>query len=192
MPVDTKLSRMVTWLTMYKRLPLIKPYHSLITWPTWGHMAFSKIYISTLAIRMAIQLGRVLTSRRSFSTQTFKLPRTSSFLVFCLESLKFPSISEGVFSSYNFFFFTPRWSVRSVKYLIKIFTIVLVSYNIFSFSAKIIVFAILHIIEMFGVIVLQNILLTTTFLTSILLKYCVLPLHKRLHKYYVFSHSFQN
>ena len=139
MPVDTKLSRMVTWLTMYERLPLIKPHHSLITWPTWGHMAFSKVYISTLAILMAIQLGRVLTSRRSFSTQTLKLSRTSSFLVFCLRSLKFPTIFEGVFSSYNFFFFTPRRSVRSVEYLMKVFAIVLVSYKIFSFSAKIIV-----------------------------------------------------
>ena len=192
MPVDTKLSRMVTWLTMYERLPLIKPHHSLITWPTWGHMAFSKVYISTLAILMAIQLGRVLTSRRSFSTQTLKLSRTSSFLVFCLRSLKFPTIFEGVFSSYNFFFFTPRRSVRSVEYLMKVFAIVLVSYKIFSFSAKIIVFPILHIIEKFGVIVLQNSLLSTTFLTSILLKYFILPSHKRLHKYCVFSYSFQS
>ena len=43
-----------------------------ITWPTWEHIAFWKIYISTATILMGTKLDRVLTSGRSFSTQTLK------------------------------------------------------------------------------------------------------------------------
>ena len=43
LPVDSKRSRIVTY---FDGLPPLKPEEFLITWPTWGHMAFWKIYIS--------------------------------------------------------------------------------------------------------------------------------------------------
>ena len=66
---------LITWSS--PRLPLLKPHDPLITWPT-GHVAILKIYISTSTRHMATKLSTVLTSRRRFSTQTFKSSPTSS------------------------------------------------------------------------------------------------------------------
>ena len=41
-------------------------------------------------------------------------------------------------------------------------------------------FAVLHLFENFALMVLQNLLLSVTFLTSMLFKYCFLLLRKRL------------
>ena len=54
------------------------------------------------------------------------------------------------------------------------------SCKIFSSSTKMIVFVVLHLFENFGLIVFQNLLLSVTFLTSMLLKFCFLLLCKRL------------
>ena len=62
----------------------------------------------------------------------------------------------------------------------KVFAIALLSYKILSYLSKIIVFAVSHIFENFGMIFFQNFLLSITFLTSMLLKYCVLLLRKKL------------
>ena len=67
---------LITWSS--RRLPLLKPHDPLITWPTWGHVAIMKIYISTSTRHMTTKLSKVLTSRRRFSTQPFKSPPTSS------------------------------------------------------------------------------------------------------------------
>ena len=69
MPIDTKLNKMTT---SRERLPPLKQHDPLIMWPTWGHMAIWKIFISTFTIIMATNLCSVLTSERSFSMETLK------------------------------------------------------------------------------------------------------------------------
>ena len=69
MPIDTKLNKTTTYCG---RLPPLKQHDPLIMWPTRGHMAIWKIYISTFTIIMPTNLCRVLTSERNFSMETLK------------------------------------------------------------------------------------------------------------------------
>ena len=70
-PIDIKLSKVLTYR---KRLPPVKPHDFLVTWPTGDHVTAWKILTSIFIRLMITKLDRVLTSRRSFSMQTFVLP----------------------------------------------------------------------------------------------------------------------
>ena len=65
-PIATKLDVVVNYRG---RLPQLKSYKPLITWPTWGHVTNWKTCISTFIILMTTTLGRVLTPGTSFRTQ---------------------------------------------------------------------------------------------------------------------------
>ena len=77
-PMDTKLGNCKV-LTCYGKLPPLKPHDFFITWPIWGHVTIWKICISYFTRHLATKLGRgrVLTSGKRFSTQTFKSSPTS-------------------------------------------------------------------------------------------------------------------
>ena len=66
------------WLTVVVRT--YKAHDPLITWPEWCHVTTWKIYFFTFTRLMATKLGKVLTSRRRFSTQTLKSSPTSCLL----------------------------------------------------------------------------------------------------------------
>ena len=66
-------------------LMLEAPKHDpLIKWPTWGHVATFKIYISIFMRFIANKLGSLLTLGRIFRTQTLKSSPISCFKVFIL------------------------------------------------------------------------------------------------------------
>ena len=71
-----------------ERLQFLKPHDPLITWPTWGHMAFWKIYISTFTILISTKLGRMLTSEREGSASVCKWLSCPQLLVLFIKLYK--------------------------------------------------------------------------------------------------------
>ena len=59
------------WITARGFYPL-QPHDSFNMWTTWSYVAIWKIYIYPSIILMAINIDKVLTPGRSFSTQTLK------------------------------------------------------------------------------------------------------------------------
>ena len=86
-PLDTKPGRMGTYC---KRLLPLKSYDALITWPTWGHMAFRKIYISIFTILVTTKLDMVLTYCQASARQRLIHHRLFIFfLMFKTTDLKY-------------------------------------------------------------------------------------------------------
>ena len=79
-PISTKIGRVVPYC---ERLQTLKQHEPFIMWLlTCSRVAIWKIYLSTFTVLMATKLGRVMTSGRSFNTQTLKLLPTSCCFLF--------------------------------------------------------------------------------------------------------------
>ena len=72
-PLNTKLGKSLTY---NERLPSLKSHDPLITWRTWGHVTFSKIYIST-TLSQKLTYGQGLTYASRFRAQLLKSLATS-------------------------------------------------------------------------------------------------------------------
>ena len=77
-------------MTYCERFPPLKPHDPLTAWTTLGYTANWKIYLPPFPLLMATKFRKLLTSRRSFSTQALKLSQTSClFFPFLSFSLVF-------------------------------------------------------------------------------------------------------
>ena len=85
-PMDTKLGAELQW-----EASILKSTWSLIKWPTWGHVAIWKVFISIITRLIASKPGRV-NLREEFGTQRLKSSLDFFSLSFSFSSL----ILEGL------------------------------------------------------------------------------------------------